>query len=82
MHFMKSVIRVSHQKAQKCTYGANSIKLNAFYYSINLIRNHISVTTKKHAFTVIVSWAALAVIWKSYVTERMYERQGWRDGQM
>lgn len=46
MHFMKSVIRVSHQKAQKCTYGANSIKLNAFYYSINLIRNHISVTTK------------------------------------
>lgn len=46
MHFMKSVIRVSHQKAQKCTYGANPIKLNAFYYSINLIRNHISVTTK------------------------------------
>lgn len=43
---LRPVILDLHQKAQKCTYGPNTIKLNAFYYSINLIMNRISMTTK------------------------------------
>lgn len=43
---LRPIILVFHQKAQKCTYGPNTIKLNGFYYYINLIRRHISLTTK------------------------------------
>lgn len=64
---LATIILFLHQKALKCTYGPNTIKLNASYFCRNLISKHISMTTEKHVFTVTVCWAA--IIWKSYITE-------------
>lgn len=81
MHYIKTNNLILLQAVLKCTYGPNTIKLNALWYSVNLIRNHISMTTTakkkmKHVFTVIACRAALAIIWKCCIIERgKYERR-------
>lgn len=45
MHYIKTNNLILLQTVLKCTYGPNTIKLNALCYSVNLIRNHITMTT-------------------------------------
>lgn len=58
MHYIKTNNLILLQAVLKCTYGPNTIKLNALWYSVNLIRNHISMTTtaKKKNETCIYSY--------------------------
>lgn len=62
--------------------GPNTIKLNSLYYSVKLIMNHISMTTKNIYLQWLIASAALQT--KCYIIEGKYERQRlrWSDGQM
>lgn len=87
MHYIKTNNLILLQTVLKCTYGPNTIKLNALCYSVNLIRNHITMTTTTEK-TCIYSYCLLGYachrLKALHNREGKYERrrQTWSGGQM